>query len=46
MAKEEKRVEQYETEQMAIYCNGCEKGSKDGGGHPIHMIELISECLP
>ena len=26
---------------VAVYCNGCEKGIRLGGGTPVHMIELL-----
>jgi hypothetical protein len=25
----------------AVYCNGCEKGIRLGGGDPVHMIEML-----
>lgn len=38
-------VSQYTTEHIVVYCNGCERGIKLGGGKPIHMIELLTEGL-
>ncbi|MFV0395705.1 MAG: hypothetical protein ACK5LC_15180 [Coprobacillaceae bacterium] len=38
-------VSKYTTKQIAVYCNGCEKGVRLGGGNPIHMIELLAEGL-
>lgn len=38
-------VSQYTTHQVLIYCNGCEKGIKLGGGNPVHIIELLAEGL-
>lgn len=35
----------YTTQQIAVYCNGCEKGIKLGGKQPIHMVELLAEGL-
>lgn len=40
-----KWVSQYKTEQVLVYCNGCERGIKLGEGQPIHMIELLAEGL-
>ncbi|MBR4163921.1 MAG: hypothetical protein IKR11_10390 [Solobacterium sp.] len=39
--KMEAWVSQYTTERTAVYCNGCEKGIRLGGGNPVHMIELL-----
>ena len=44
-AKMTEWVEQYETEEIAVYCNGCEKGIRLGGGKPLHLIELITRDL-
>ena len=30
---------------VLVYCNGCEKGIRIGNGHPIHMMELMTEGL-
>ena len=38
-------VAQYETEKVVVYCNGCEKGLKLGGGNPIHIVELLAAGL-
>lgn len=43
--KMEKWVRQYETEKVAVYCNGCERGIRLGGGNPVHMVELIARDL-
>lgn len=36
---------QYETEEVVVYCNGCEKGLRLGGGKPVHLIELLAAGL-
>ena len=33
------------TEEVAVYCNGCERGILLGGGKPVHMIELLASGL-
>lgn len=38
-------VKKYETQQVLVYCNGCENGLKIGGIKPIHLVELIAEGL-
>ena len=38
-------VKHYHTDQVLVYCNGCEKGLKIGGITPTHLIELIAEKL-
>lgn len=38
-------VKQYKTKRVAVYCNGCEKGIKIGGGYPIHIIDLLANGL-
>lgn len=38
-------VKQYTTDEIAVYCNGCEKGIRLGGGRPVHLIELITRDL-
>ena len=35
----------YETDEVLVYCNGCERGIKIGGGKPVHIVELIAENL-
>lgn len=30
---------------VLVYCNGCEGGIKIGNGHPLHMMELMTEGL-
>jgi hypothetical protein len=30
---------------VIVYCNGCEKGIKAGGGKPVHIVELLAEGL-
>ena len=30
------------TEEIAVYCNGCEKGIRLGGGNPLHLIEVLA----
>ncbi len=37
--------QQYLTESVLVYCNGCEKGIKLGNGNPVHMIELLTKEL-
>ena len=44
-AKMTEWVEQYETKEIAVYCNGCERGIRLGGGKPVHLIELITRDL-
>lgn len=34
-------VTQLHTERTIVYCNGCEKGIRLGGGNPLHMIEML-----
>lgn len=34
-------VTKYKTDRTVVYCNGCEKGIRLGGGNPVHMIELL-----
>ena len=43
--KMETWVQQYTTERIAVYCNGCEKGIRLGGGSPVHLIELLAKEL-
>lgn len=43
--KMENWVSNYKTEDVLVYCNGCEKGIKLGGGNPIHIIELLAKGL-
>lgn len=38
-------VSKYTTDQVLVYCNGCEKGIKLGGGSPINIVEIIAENL-
>lgn len=38
-------VRQYQTDEVVVYCNGCERGIRLGGGHPLHMIELLTRDL-
>ena len=38
-------VKQFGSEQVLVYCNGCEKGMKAGGITPIHLVELLAEGL-
>ncbi len=38
-------LKRYKTKTIVVYCNGCEKGIKLGGGQPLHMIELIAKGL-
>ena len=40
-----KWVNQYQTKQILVYCNGCEKGIHIGGKTPTHIVELIAEGL-
>ena len=42
----EEWVKQYATEETVTYCNGCERGIRLGGGHPLAMIELLAKDLP
>ena len=37
--------EQYETEEVAVYCNGCERGVRLGGKRPFQVLELLAEGL-
>lgn len=36
---------QYKTEDVVVYCNGCEKGLRLGGVSPIHMLDVIAKGL-
>lgn len=36
-------VKQYTTQQVVVYCNGCERGIKLGGGNVTHLVELLAE---
>lgn len=36
---------QYQTDKILVYCNGCERGIRLGGCHPIHIVELIAEFI-
>lgn len=38
-------VMQYHGKPVAVYCNGCEKGIRLGGGKPVHLVELLAEGL-
>ena len=38
-------VRRYPAEEAIVYCNGCERGIRLGGGHPLHMIELLTKNL-
>ena len=38
-------IKQYPTDEIAVYCNGCEKGIRLGGGKPLHLIELVTRDL-
>lgn len=40
-----KWVIQYTTNQVLVYCNGCERGIRLGEREPIHLIELLAEGL-
>lgn len=33
--------ERYATDEVVIYCNGCERGVALGGKQPIHLLELM-----
>lgn len=35
-------VSQFKTKDIIVYCSGCEKGIQMGGGHAIHLIDLIT----
>ncbi len=39
------QVGQYETEEVVVYCNGCENGLRLGGGKPVHLVELLASGL-
>ena len=43
--EQKKKMETYVSslpgQSVAVYCNGCEKGIRLGGGTPVHMIELL-----
>lgn len=43
--KMQERVKQYPTENVLVYCNGCERGLKLGGKQPIHLVELLAKGL-
>lgn len=30
---------------VLVYCNGCERGIKMGGGKPMHIVELLAELI-
>ena len=45
-ARMQEWVKQYTTEEIVTYCNGCERGIRLGGGHPLAMIELLARDLP
>ncbi len=34
-------VRQLPSQETIVYCNGCEKGLRLGGGKPVHMIGLL-----
>ncbi len=38
-------VKRFDNAQVLVYCNGCEKGLKLGGMHPLHLVELIAQGL-
>lgn len=48
LSEEEKKaamrawVSRYTTEDTVVYCNGCEKGLRLGGGKPTHLLELLA----
>ncbi len=44
-ARMEEKVRSIETEEIAVYCNGCEKGIRLGGGKPLHLIEVLAAGL-
>ena len=44
-ARMEQKVQSYETEEIAVYCNGCEKGIRLGGGKALHLIEVLAAGL-
>lgn len=35
----------YPTDEVAVYCNGCERGVRLGGRHPFPLVELLAEGL-
>ncbi len=35
-------AEGYPTDEVAVYCNGCERGVRMGGKRPLHMVELLA----
>ena len=41
----EQHIQQYPSDLVLTYCNGCERGLKRGGISPVHLVELISEGL-
>ena len=45
-AKMEERMKVYPTEEVAVYCNGCERGIHLGGKTPRHLVELLAGGLP
>lgn len=38
-------AENYPTDEVAVYCNGCERGVRMGGKTPVHMVELLAAGL-
>ncbi|MDO4538056.1 MAG: hypothetical protein Q4B54_07830 [Coriobacteriales bacterium] len=48
-AEQKQRMEQwvarYATDEVAVYCNGCERGVRLGGKQPFQVIELLAEGL-
>jgi hypothetical protein len=38
-------VQQYPTEYVICYCNTCYKGIQTGGGHPIHLAQLLFQTV-
>ena len=35
-------VGRYTTDDIVVYCNGCERGVRLGGGRPTHLLELLA----
>lgn len=45
VARMQQWVQPYRDQLMLVYCNACEKGIRLGGGHPVHLVELLAEGL-
>ena len=36
------RVRRCTTDEVVVYCNGCERGLRIGEGRPVHLLELLA----